>query len=82
MTERFTVDSDGKYWDKVKGKYITIDNLFDELNTLHEENMMLKQQLAEQNDIEWLRNNTVWEQLPTSRIATSKTSNHIGWKRD
>lgn len=28
MTERFTVDSDGKYWDKINHKYVTIDYLF------------------------------------------------------
>ena len=34
--ERFTVDSDGKYWDKINHKYINLDYLFrlvDELDT-------------------------------------------------
>ena len=26
--ERFTVDSDGKWWDKIKHEYVTLDSLF------------------------------------------------------
>jgi myosin heavy subunit len=43
--KRFTIDSDGKYFDRVNKRYVTLDNLFDELNTLHEENDALKQEL-------------------------------------
>ena len=28
MTERFTVDSDGKWWDRITHEYVTLDNLF------------------------------------------------------
>lgn len=43
MTEkRFTVDSDGKYFDRVNQRYVTLDKLFDELNMLHEENEEFK----------------------------------------
>ena len=38
MTEkRFTIDSDGEYFDRVNQRYVTLDKLFDELNMLHEE---------------------------------------------
>lgn len=28
MTERFTVDNDGKWWDRITHEYVTLDNLF------------------------------------------------------
>ena len=38
MTEkRFTIDSDGKYFDKLTQKYVTIDYLFDLVNELNDE---------------------------------------------
>ena len=48
MTEkRFTVDSDGKYWDSINHRYVTIDYLMDLANHLTMENEQLKQQLNE-----------------------------------
>ena len=46
------------------------------LNELHEENQLLKQRLAEQNDVEWLRNNTVWEVMPSSHRTYTSTIYH------
>ena len=43
MTKRFTVDSDGKYWDKIENKYVTIDHLFRLVESLEKENEQLKQ---------------------------------------
>ena len=40
--KRFTVDSDGKYWDKLSNKYVTIDHLFYLVEKLEEENEQLK----------------------------------------
>ena len=47
MTEnkRFTVDSDGKYFDRLNNRYLTIDNLLNELNELNTENKELKEKL-------------------------------------
>ena len=49
MVERFTVDGDGRYWDRIKHEYVTIDYLFklvgeqDELiQKLKRENIQLK----------------------------------------
>lgn len=44
MTERFTVDSDGKYWDKIENKYVTIDHLFSLVESLDKENEQLKEE--------------------------------------
>ena len=41
--KRFTVDSDGKYWDTVSKKYVTIDHLFYLVEKLEKENEQLKQ---------------------------------------
>lgn len=46
------------------------------LNELHEENQLLKQRLAEQNDVEWLRNNTVWQVMPSSHRTYTSTIYH------
>ena len=55
---------------------LTDKEVVDLLNTLHEENEQLKQQIKElqyqNNDVEWLRNNTVWEQMPTNRTTITK----------
>ena len=40
--ERFTVDSDGKYWDTVSKKYVTITHLFYLVEKLEKENEQLK----------------------------------------
>ncbi|MBQ2635384.1 MAG: hypothetical protein IJG09_01590 [Methanobrevibacter sp.] len=45
MTEkRFTVDSDGKYLDRITQCYVTIDYLADLANHLTEENEQLKKE--------------------------------------
>ena len=44
---RFTVDSDGKYWDRLSNKYVTIDHLFYLVEKLEKENEQLKQQWKE-----------------------------------
>lgn len=41
--ERFTVDSDGQYWDRKSNKYVTIDHLFYLVEKLEKENEQLKQ---------------------------------------
>lgn len=46
------------------------------LNELHEENQLLKQQFVKQNIVEWLRNNTVWEVMPTSHRTYTSTIYH------
>lgn len=40
--KRFTVDSDGKYWDRESNKYVTIDHLFYLVEKLEKENEQLK----------------------------------------
>ena len=84
MTEkRFKVYSDSYSADIVDGdtnrnynQMTDIDDLCDLLNELHEENQLLKQRLAEQNDVEWLRNNTVWEMMPSNRRTYISTIYH------
>ena len=48
MTEnkRFTVDSDGKYFDRLNNRYLTIDNLLNELNELNDENKLHKERIS------------------------------------
>lgn len=48
----------------------------EEIECLSEENQFLKQRLAEQNDVEWLRNNTVWEVMPSSHRTYISTIYH------
>jgi hypothetical protein len=45
--ERFTVDSDGKYWDRIEKRYVTIDNLFTLVEKLDRENEQLKEELLQ-----------------------------------
>ena len=40
--KRFTVDSDGKYWDIVSKKYVTIDHLFYVVEKMEKENEQLR----------------------------------------
>ena len=42
--KRFTVDSDGKYWDRLSHKYVTIDHLFYLVEKLEKENEQLKEE--------------------------------------
>lgn len=85
MTKRFywngTSDGIGSIMDNETGGYLSYSQCITALNNLHEknqtlkaENMMLKQQLKEQDDVKWLRENTVWETMPTSRRTFSTTS--------
>ena len=78
--KRFTIDKKGGvYYLFDNGDLITISDgksICDLLNTLHEENQLLKQRLAEQSDVEWLRNNTVWEQMPSNRRTFISTIYH------
>ena len=76
MTEkRFTSD---KWQVYDKDKVITVDETVELLNMLHEENEEFKQQLKQilsrKDGLEWLRNNTVWEQMPTDIRTFTKTS--------
>ena len=45
--KRFTVDNDGKYWDRLSNKYVTIDHLFFLVEKLEKENEQLKEQNAD-----------------------------------
>ena len=76
-----TSDGIGSIMDNETGGYLSYSQCITALNNLHEknqtlkaENMMLKQQLKEQDDVKWLRENTVWETTPTSRRTFSTTS--------
>ena len=52
MTEkRFTIDGDGKWWDKKEHKYVTIDHLFDLVEKLDKENEQLKKELQRMYDV-------------------------------
>ena len=43
------------------------------VNELKQENKRLKQVIIDK-EVEWLRNNTVWEQMPTSKRTVTKTT--------
>ena len=57
-----------------------------ELGRVIDENEELKQQISyyekliTDKEVEWLRNNTVWEQMPTSKRTVTKTT--FGGKND
>ena len=53
MIERFTVDSDGKWWDKIRHEYVTLDSLFRTVEELDEENRQLKQENKGIQDKVW-----------------------------
>ena len=53
-----------------------LDKQNNALKKLKKENQLLKERLAEQNDIEWLRNNTVWEVMPSNRRTFISTIYH------
>ena len=42
--KRFTVDGDGKYWDRKSNKYVTIDHLFYLVEELEKENEQLRKE--------------------------------------
>lgn len=50
----------------------SIDELVELLNEFQKENKQLKQQLNDK-ETKWLRNNTIWEQIPSSRKSVTKT---------
>ena len=70
---------DAKYWRKSSAYWSRQESENDiENDKLREENEQLKQQLKEilsrKDGLEWLRNNTVWEQMPTDIRTFTKTS--------
>ena len=62
---------DGGYHDEISSVLRRVET---DLNRLYGENQLLKQRLMERDDVEWLRNNTVWEVIPSSRRTYTKTS--------
>lgn len=58
---------------------ITASEQIMEQSKLIKENAQLKQ-LINDKEVEWLRNNTVWEQMPTSKRTVTKTT--FGDKND
>ena len=64
----------GNYLVDKTDSMLTGKEVVDYLNKLVNENQLLKQQLKEQDDVKWLRENTVWETMPTSRRTFSRTS--------
>lgn len=54
-----------------QSKCITVQKA--RIKDLEKENEQLKKQLRDK-ECEWLRNNTVWEQMPSSRKSVTKTS--------
>lgn len=49
------------------------ERLYKRNQQLEQENKQLKQQQLIDKEVEWLRNNTVWEQMPSSKRTFSKT---------
>lgn len=56
-----------------------LNKLNDDNKQLKKENEQLKKQLSDK-EIEWLRDNTVWEQMPTNKSTVIKTT--LGDKND
>lgn len=52
-----------------------LNNLYDELDYWRKRALLLEKKYNEGNSIRWLRENTVWEQMPTKE--TTKTSTTI-----
>ena len=50
------------------------DKVYDENEQLKKENQMLNQRLIESDDLKWVREHTVWEQMPTRVKTYTKTS--------
>ena len=60
--ERFTVDSDGKYWDKINHKYVNLDYLFRLVEELDSElNMSREKALYWRNKAE-----DIWGDMKTN----------------
>lgn len=81
--------STGIITDTVTGKeynceYRVSDEFLELINTIADENEQLKseneqlrnelKQILNDNEIEWLRNNTVWEQMPSSKQTVTKST--------
>ena len=84
MTEkRFTINFDkrvivdakknAEYRFLVELKTI-LNELNDENKRLKSENQMLNQRLIELDDLKWIREHTVWGQMPTRTKTYTKTS--------
>ena len=43
--ERFTIDNEGKYWDKINHEYVTLDSLFKTIKELDKEIAQLTQEI-------------------------------------
>ena len=79
--KRFKLNSEIGFIDTQKcgEDTMTLFEVVVELNKLNEENEQLKQ-LINDKEVEWLRNNTVWEQMPTNKRTVTKTT--FGDKND
>ena len=63
-----------KIFDNETGlKGLSMEDVFNAYDELAEENQRLKQRLAEKDDIKWLRENTVWEIMPSNRRTYTTT---------
>lgn len=66
-----------KRYDAVDNCYDIMDllnELNDEITVLKKKNNELQNRISEQEDVKWLRENTVWENMPTSRRTYTKTT--------
>ena len=76
--KRFKLEDIGFVYDN--GALIVMKEIVECLNNLHEEKeywkkraLLLENKYNEEDSIEWLRNNTVWEQMPTNRKTYTRT---------
>ena len=66
--------------DSVDGEYRDFADFMEFANEMAKENDELKQQISyyekliTDKEVEWLRDNTVWEQMPSSKRTFTKTS--------
>ena len=64
------------------GRLYSDNEVADLLNTVHEENEQLKTQLKDcekrvtDKEVEWIRENTVWEQMPSNKRTYTSTIYH------
>ena len=62
------------------GEEMSCQEVEDMLNALYEENEQLKKQIKDcehrisDKEVEWLRDNTIWEQMPSNRRTFSTTT--------
>lgn len=82
--KRFTIDEEGNITDTETDRTLYVENKYTEcnyflklLNQLSEENEKLKAQLKDceyritDKEVEWLRENTVWEVMPSSHRTST-----------